>query len=247
MLNPDERGDVKLYGPHHSHHNYGFSDEAVCSNNKPCTNFEGCSCGFYGYNLIDDALEHWRKQCSGEANVASVLVQVAFSGKVVVCEKGYRASHQRVKKILLNRCCLCENTAEMITPHENGDMVPLCTGCFNSAKVKHTGGFFKKKSNPVERPAIPALTFSEFAERHSPTGFNPMQLASIPEFEDKEKVNEFFGISKLFTFLPGENSGVPVNFPDYLSTLNQKDMDKMLSLISSEMGKRMMSGEGDSL
>lgn len=241
MLSPDEHGDVKLYGPHHPNIHYGFSDEALCKTKKPCTHFEDCSCGFYGYNLVEDALDHWRIQCDGKYDSAAVLVQVAFSGKVTVCEKGYRSSHQRIKKILLNSCCLCSNTSEMIAPHENGNMVPLCRKCFIETPVKQKKGFFNKKQETSDRPAVKALTFEDFSMRYSPTGFNNIQIGSVADFSDKDKIRDFFGTRKLFTFLPGDKSDIPLNFSDYLSTLDQKDMDKILALVSGEMGRRITS------
>jgi len=243
MLSPDEHGDVKLYGPHHSNIHYGFSDEALCKTKKPCTHFESCSCGFYGYNLVEDALEHWKNQCDGKFDTTAVLVQVAFSGKVTVCEKGYRSSHQRIKKILLSSCCLCSNAGEMIAPHENGNMVPLCGTCFSQTPVKQPKSFFRKKEVPSERTSVKALTFDDFSRRYSPTGFKEMQIGSVPDFSDKESIRKFFGTRQLFTFLPGENSDIPLNFSDYLSTLDRKDMDKILALVSGEMGRRMMSPE----
>lgn len=247
MLNPNEHGEVKLQGPHHGKHHYGFSDEAQHGKNGACLNFETCSCGFYGYNLVEDALDHWKKQCSGHLDATPVLVQVAFSGKVTVCEKGYRASHQRVRKILFGGCCLCKNPSSMVAPHESGYMVPLCGDCFVEAPVQSASGVFrsKKAQSPAPRPVVPAHTFEEYAALHSPVGFAPMTLASVESFGDKEKVLEFFGETPLFAFHPGNNSSIPANFSEYLSTLNQTDMDRLLALASAEMGQRLNNEKDD--
>jgi hypothetical protein len=239
MLNPDEHGDVKIFGPHHSFHHYGFSDEALCSTKKPCTHFEDCSCGFYGYSLVEDAISHWEKQCEGKYDTAVALVQVAFSGKVTVCEKGYRASHQRIRKILFSSCCFCSRPGEMIAPHENGSLVPICDGCLGKISGKAPKARFgKRKNSPAN--SLKTWSFDEFSARHSPSGFRGIEIGSISDFSRVEYMREFFGVGNLFPFLPGENTDIPSNFSDYLSTLNQTDMDKMLALVSGEMGKRMM-------
>lgn len=245
MLAPDEHGDVKLYGPHHPKHRYGFSDAAVCKRNKPCTKFEKCSCGFYGYSDINDAITHWLIQCDGIDNSPAAIVQVAFSGQVVVCEKGYRASHQRIQKVLLSGCCLCSKKADMLAPHNNGDIVPLCNNCAANEPVQPAKRLFGKGKISNERPAIPAITFDDFVERQSPSGFSKMKIGSASYISEMEKVLSFFEIVPAFQFLPGDKSLIPGNFEEYLSKLNQKDMDKVLSMVSGEMARRMTNGSSD--
>lgn len=245
MLAPDERGDVKLYGPHHPKHRYGFSDAAVCKRKKPCTKFEKCVCGFYGYNEIEDAITHWLVQCDGIVNSSAVIVQVAFSGQVVVCEKGYRASHQRVQKVILSGCCLCDKNATLLAPHKNGDLVPLCDDCSVNEPVQSAKSLFGESQKQTQRPVIPVITFDDFVERQSPSGFSTMKIGSASYISEMDKLMKFFETSPAFKFLPGNNSRIPSNFEEYLTTLNQKDMDAMLSMISGEMARRMTNGSSD--
>lgn len=54
-----------------------------------------CSCGFYGCT----------EQSMLEGGVA--ILEVEFTGRVVVCERGYRAGHQRVIRCHLRGCHYC--------------------------------------------------------------------------------------------------------------------------------------------
>lgn len=55
-----------------------------------------CRCGFYGVKA--DYLSTLQAECMSDS---TVILEVEFSGRVIACEKGYRAEHQRVLRVLV--------------------------------------------------------------------------------------------------------------------------------------------------
>jgi len=146
-------GKVKLVSPHYFTDKFELSDDSKCANGHK--KFGECSCGFYAYNDVTRAVRHWRSECGGYANFA--VLQVGLSGSVVVAENGYRATHQRVKKILMPRCWSCDQAGTQFVYHENKFLVAGCD--------KHAKG-------------VRTLSFTDFAEQNSPEGFKPIEVLS---------------------------------------------------------------------
>lgn len=159
---PDENGNIAISGPHHYDKPYTLSSDSVCHVSKTDTHdFEVCACGFYSYNHALGALHHWHSECGGFSNQA--LVRVALSQKVVVCEKGYRSSHQRVTSIVMPPCWNCSTSAgTMMVPHSAGYFVAGCETCLDDV--------------PTLREV--SYTFDEFSEKFSPSGYSRMKITS---------------------------------------------------------------------
>lgn len=165
LKTPDKKGNVLLSGPHHYHHSYELSADSTCV--KGHNSFEQCSCGFYSYNSASDALTHYWKECGGYMNQA--LVRVALSQKVVVCEKGYRSSHQRVVKVVMPGCWNCTyKPGTYMVPHTSGYFVTGCESCVASI--------------PSLRDTV--FTFDEFSEKFSPEGYTKFEVTSVAVHAD---------------------------------------------------------------
>jgi len=150
-----EDGVMKVVPPHFSENSFDLSADSKCSGHK---DYASCSCGFYAYSTVESTISHWRNECGGFANLA--IVQVALSGDVVVAENGYRASHQRIKRILMPHCWNCSAAGVRFVYHESKFLVAGCEAC--SANVN-------------------SISFADFATQHSPTGFNPVEVLSAAD------------------------------------------------------------------
>lgn len=162
ITTPDEHGQIKLMGPHHYEAPYSFSADSNCSFKKHSHGFESCTCGFYSYKHAKDALKHWQNECGAFANQA--IVRVALSQKVVVCENGFRSTHQRVTRISMPPCWNCNiNAGVFMVPHSAGFFVAGCSSCVG------------------ENPALlqDSYTFAEFSEKFSPSGYSRMEVNSF--------------------------------------------------------------------
>lgn len=239
-------GTIQISGPHYTGHLYGFVANSKCGEKEKCKDFSNCSCGFYGYSDVNKAVAHWRSQCSGYAS--SVLVEVAFSGRVVVCADGFRAETQRIRNILAPRCLFCTNAGEVMTPHARGVLVPICLPCvkakedtFNNKKRKFLGK--KKPSEPV---AIQTFSFEELSDRISIEGLKPIKVSSAQALS-KEAVG-FFNYKPApvpimeevveVEKMTEQNGVIPMNFDVYLKTLSPDKMEDLLRLVSEEMSDR---------
>lgn len=163
----DENGDYLFVSPHFRNHIYSTSASLGChgKQDKPCENFERHTCGFYCYNTIEMAEHHWSFNASGYAHTA--LVKVALSGQVVVAEKGFRASHQRITDILLPKCWNnCESAGDSLVPHENGFLVSACKDCLD--KIGFTAG----------------LSHAEYSKLVSLDGYTPVNVLSSNKILD---------------------------------------------------------------
>lgn len=98
----------------HDDRGYGVEAEAKCqkgmfsySRGDGCTELPGeaCACGFYAY----DKDNYMREHTYGK----ELLLEVELYGRVVVHERGMRASHQRVLKITVPSCSasLCSSAS----------------------------------------------------------------------------------------------------------------------------------------
>lgn len=68
-----------------------------------------CTCGFYSYTDMDDAIKH-------NENCVSPLLKTVSSGKMVMYAKGVRAGHQRVEEVIFQMCYYgsCTDRADRI-------------------------------------------------------------------------------------------------------------------------------------
>lgn len=150
-----EDGKIKLVPPHYHKDTFELSDESKCTGHK---DFSSCSCGFYAYDTIESALTHWKTSCGGYSNLA--IIQVALSGHVVVAEHGFRASHQRTKRILMPHCWNCSAAGVNFIYHENKFLVAGCEVCSEG---------------------IDSISFADFSAESSPQGFLPLEILSAAD------------------------------------------------------------------
>lgn len=75
----------------------------------------GCTCGFYAWSRRPwtvamrrrDAVNRWRMRRKNEVLPSAAVLDVEMLGTVVVCSRGYRASRQRVMRVLMDQRCAC--------------------------------------------------------------------------------------------------------------------------------------------
>lgn len=169
ITNPDKQGNVKVAGPHYYTLPYGFSADSTCEKqSRQSHDFVQCDCGFYSYTDPNDAISHYFNECGGWDN--QILVEVALSQKVVVCDKGFRSSHQRVTRMLMPGCWNCEHPGSFMVPHASGYLVVGCQKCITELSLENI-----------------AITFDDFSAQHSPEGFNPIAIASKRLRGDRSK------------------------------------------------------------
>jgi hypothetical protein len=78
-----------------------------------------CSCGFHAYRDLASARAH------AQLTEASVLLEVVLSGEVVEHRRGFRASHQRVRAVILRSCEACPAPARAF--RRSADvLLPVC-------------------------------------------------------------------------------------------------------------------------
>lgn len=173
ITTPDKNGNIQLVGPHYHQQPYGFSADASCTmENSRKHSFLDCTCGFYSYTEIEPTIKHWRNECGGYSNQA--IVKVALSQKVVVCENGYRSSHQRALHFLMPHCWNCPNPGTHMVPHQKGYFVPGCDDCI-------TQPVSVKKNGPGKTVRDLSYSFDEFSEKFSPAGFGRIKVSSVSD------------------------------------------------------------------
>lgn len=157
-----KRGGVMFRGPHRRRLPYKQLDKSRCLYSfMPKHDFESCSCGFYGYTTIARAAQHWAEYSEGSASCA--IIEVAFSGEVEVCEEGYRASLQRVTRIILPPCYICHtNAGSKMVQDTHTTFASVCESCLEQ-KTHH-------KSS--------ASRFEDFVVANSTQGYPLIKLAS---------------------------------------------------------------------
>lgn len=164
---PDNEGKIQLSGPHFYTTSYNLSADSSCARpQRKNHDFMKCTCGFYSYTDIDKTVQHWHAECGGYANQA--IMKVALSQKVIVCDNGYRASHQRVMHILMPHCWNCPKAGSYMVPHDSGYFV---TGCEDCAKIP-----LGEESGRTVRDL--SYSFDEFSRKFSPEGFSRMAISS---------------------------------------------------------------------
>jgi hypothetical protein len=164
--------NVKLVPPHYRDNVFELSDNSKCPNSGRNHDITSCSCGFYAYNNIESAITHWTNASSRTAN--QVIVEVALSGEVIVAERGYRATHQRVTRLFLPHCYKCGNPADMFAYHETSYLAPACAA--------------HGESNAH-------ISFADFSKQNSPSGYTPLEVVparnfskDIDKFKNKELI-----------------------------------------------------------
>lgn len=167
-------GKASIVSPHYSDRVQAFADTAVCGRGRDkysSHDFGQCECGFYSYDTPEAVISHWKNACGGFSN--HVLAEIAVSGKVVVCEHGYRSSQQRITKLLFPNCWNCNKPGTAIIEHESGYYVAGCTNCLDRYQATDAG-----------------ISFQKFSEINSLDGFAPLEVSS-GKFTPT-KVTEFF-------------------------------------------------------
>jgi hypothetical protein len=175
IRNPTGTGEVAFFGPHYSKKFYGVSADHSCPKHRWGKSFESCQCGFYAYTDIESAVKHWQKECLGASNL--VIVEVVLSGDIVVCRNGYRATRQRITKILFSNCWNCSEPGESLVPHKAGSLVTACGNCVTKYALQGS-----------------AVSFDLFVEKASLPKFKRLTVSSAKDIS--HEAAEFFCLSE---------------------------------------------------
>ena len=125
---------------------YGPVADGVCVwNHRHVVPKRGCGCGFYCFHTLERA----RAMAADEHYRATVILEVAASGRFIRYEEGLRYAHQRVRGVRLGRCS-CGSPADLLVDSGRGlsgwrRVQPACRLC--------------------SRKATSALSCEEFARR----------------------------------------------------------------------------------
>jgi hypothetical protein len=95
---------------------YGAAADGVCVwNHRHDVPRRGCGCGFYCFHTLERA----RAMAADEHYRATVVLEVAASGRFIRYEDGLRYAHQRVRTVRLGRCT-CGAPAEVLVESGRG-------------------------------------------------------------------------------------------------------------------------------
>lgn len=156
-----ETGEYNLLSPHYSNLVAKLDDDSRCGLGKKhgtSESFSSCTCGFYGYFTPANAIDHRRNNANESANF--FVAQAAYSGEVVIAEHGMRSTHQRIRKIFLDKCWNCSNDGTTLALHEAGVLVAACEPC--GEKVATVGPNF-----PCELVPASSVTYFEIEDKLS--------------------------------------------------------------------------------
>ena len=155
----NSKGALMFRGPHRLHLPYLPADASKCRfENMRNHTFENHSCGFYAYDDITQAASHWEHHSGRSLDCA--ILEVALSGEVEVCEEGYRATKQRVTRVIMPPCWLCADKAGVgMLPHSARSFVTGCADCVARVKAQNL-----------------LISFEDFAEQHKMEGFAPFKV-----------------------------------------------------------------------
>ena len=109
---------------------YGSLADGVCVwNHRHVVPKRGCGCGFYCFHTLERA----RAMAADEHYRATVILEVAASGRFIRYEQGLRYAHQRVRAVRLGRCA-CGAPADVMVDSGRGlsgwrRMQPACRIC----------------------------------------------------------------------------------------------------------------------
>lgn len=87
-----------------SHQVYGVDDAATCRLNDCEPPSADCSCGFYAFADVGDAVDVGAR-LSRHPVRSHALLQVELSGNVLAFERGFRGARQRVLRVDVDRAC----------------------------------------------------------------------------------------------------------------------------------------------
>lgn len=175
IRNPSATGEIAIFGPHYSKKAYGVSAEHSCPKHRWRKSFESCQCGFYAYTSIEAAIKHWNRECLRSSNLA--IVEVVLSGDIVVCQNGYRATRQRITKILFSNCWNCSEPGVSLVPHKAGSLVAACQGCVSKFALQES-----------------AVGLDVFAQKASLPKFKRLTVSSAESI--KQEALEFFAVGE---------------------------------------------------
>lgn len=165
------KGNPRIIPPHWQNRITQIADQAKCSKTHSTPEeFEKCSCGFYAYITVAEAVSHSVKEFSSASNC--FIADVALSGQFVEAEKGYKASRQRVRTLVIPGCWNCGEVSECLVMDVSGFMLGSCVAC-------------------AEKEGASQVTFDEFSELISPKGYSPIRIVS--SLLDPEAVNRVLG------------------------------------------------------
>jgi hypothetical protein len=103
---------------------YGVDAEAECPLQMHDAPQLDCSCGFHA--TTDD--DHLTRLGVDEPDVA--LLRVELAGHVVEHERGFRASHQRIREVRVHGTCVrCGAAAAVLHQRRFGALIPSCAHC----------------------------------------------------------------------------------------------------------------------
>lgn len=175
IRNPTETDGVSLFGPHYSKKLYGISAGHSCPRHRWGRSFESCQCGFYAYTNVESAVKHWEKECRAASNLA--IVEVVLSGDIVVCKNGYRATRQRITKVLFPNCWNCSEPGKFLVPHKAGSLVAACENCVTKYSLTQS-----------------SISFDVFEKKASLPKFKRISISSAGDIA--HDIIEFFGLNK---------------------------------------------------
>ncbi|HZQ59150.1 MAG TPA: hypothetical protein VFA84_14005 [Acidimicrobiales bacterium] len=140
---------------------YGAVADGVCVwNHRHVVPKRGCGCGFYCFHTLDRA----RAMACDEHYRATVLLEVAASGRFIRYEEGLRYARQRVRAVRLGRCS-CGAPAEVFVESGRGlsgwrRVHPACRLCSRKSVTISRETFARRLGGSV--PVVPDEPAEEY-------------------------------------------------------------------------------------
>jgi len=129
---------------------YGPVADGVCVwNHRHVVPKRGCGCGFYCFHTLERATE----MAGDEHYRATVLLEVAASGRFIRYEEGLRYARQRVQAVRLGRCT-CGAPADAFVDGGRGlsgwrRVQPACRACSRKAPTVTADTFARRLGGAV--------------------------------------------------------------------------------------------------
>jgi hypothetical protein len=133
---------------------YGTVADGVCVwNHRHVVPRRGCGCGFYCFHTLDRA----RGMACDEHYRATVILEVAASGRFIRYEEGLRYARQRVRVVRLGRCA-CGAPSEVLVESGRGlsgwrRVQPACRLCSRKSSTLSPDAFAKRLGGDI--PVVP--------------------------------------------------------------------------------------------
>jgi hypothetical protein len=162
-LNYIESDDTVKFDSLMGKEEYGVVAVAECSyarnhagkkGRKPTID-KSCSCGFYSYDTLDQALQHSK----GTDAPKSVVAETIISGYYIAYDKGYRAEKQRIVSLTTTNCEQCSSNPTAvyhIMRTYKGRLFALCRECFTKRSWYLDAEDFITFEEIIEKLAYPA-------------------------------------------------------------------------------------------